>query len=153
MALEENNTLEAYISFLPNKGRELIYTSREQDSEPLSILTSIHWVSHHPEVDIKLSVLIIKELNKLIDKLGRSQNSKFPIKSIAALSLTPDKCFAECFNKWEDYWYIRRTIPYLELLLGRPMYLLPNPNESFSLGKRLRNEAKLRKRDKNNGDK
>ena len=38
MALEENNTLEAYISFLPNKGRELIYTSREQDSEPLSIL-------------------------------------------------------------------------------------------------------------------
>ena len=33
------------------------------------------------------------------------------------------------------------------------MYLLPNPNEKVSLGERLRNEATLRKRTKNNGNK
>ncbi len=150
VTLEVNKTLEAYISFLPSKGRELIHTSREEDSDSMAVLIAIHWVCHHPEVDDKLSVLIVKELNNIIDKLESSTDS---IKSVASLSLTPDKCFAECFNKWEDYWYIRKTLPYLELLIGRPMYLLPNPNEKVSLGERLRNEATLRKRTKNNGNK
>ena len=153
VALEVNKTLEAYISFLPPRGQELILTSREEDSDPISVLIAIHWVCHHPEVDDKLSVLIVKELNSIIDKLGNSTDSNFSIKSVASLSLTPDKCFTECFNKWEDYWYIRKALPFLESLIGRPMYLLPNPNETFSLGKRLRNEAALRKREKNNGNK
>ena len=153
VTLAVNKPLEAYISFLPPRGQELILTSREEASDSIAVLIAIHWVCHHPEVDDKLSVLIVKELNSIIDKLGNSTDSKFSIKSIASLSLSPDKCFVECFNKWEDYWYIRKTLPYLELLMGRPMYLLPNPNETFSLSKRLRNEAALRKREKNNGNK
>mgnify|MGYP003634529739 FL=1 len=37
VALEVNKTLEAYISFLPPRGQELILTSREEDSDPISV--------------------------------------------------------------------------------------------------------------------
>ena len=44
--------------------------------------------------------------------------------------------------------YIRSTIPYLELMLHRPMYIRPNPHSNKALPqlwKRLKVDSKARK--------
>ena len=148
MALDDANTLEAYISFLPYQGQEIIAEIRQDAQEPVSIFTTIHWVCHHPDVDPKLAIPIIKEVNAIMKRLKASPHSTFPVHSLAALTLTPDICYVECFNEWQDYNYIRSTIPYLELMLHRPMYIRPNPHSNKALPqlwKRLKVDSKARK--------
>ena len=95
--------LDNYISFLPSEGQEAISIAREECQEPLSILSAIHWVAHHKDVDDKLGRLLVGEINKILDRLGNSNNSSLTVKSAAALTLTPDRCFDICFHNWEDY--------------------------------------------------
>lgn len=153
MALDDANTLEAYISFLPNQGQEIIAEIREDAQEPVSIFTTIHWVCHHPDVDPKLAVLIIEEVHAIMKRLKSSPHSTFPVHSLAALTLTPDTCYVECFNEWQDYNRIRNSIPFLELLAHRPMYIRPNPNDNRvtpELWKRLQTDAKIRNKNDRN---
>ena len=58
--------LDNYISFLPSEGQEAISIAREECQEPLSILSAIHWVAHHKDVDDKLGRLLVGEINKIL---------------------------------------------------------------------------------------
>jgi len=118
--------LDNYISFLPSEGQEAISIAREECQEPLSILSAIHWVAHHKDVDDKLGRLLVGEINKILDRLGNSNNSSLTVKSAAALTLTPDRCFDICFHNWEDYEQIQQSVKTLERFLGRRMYIRPN---------------------------
>ena len=103
--------LTAYLEFLPLEGQDIIAQLRQDAQEPLSIIAGIHWVIHNPDVASNLTCLIAQELNKIITKLNASNYSTMQIKSVAALTLTPDKCYEECFGEWEDYASIQSLIP------------------------------------------
>ena len=118
--------LEDYISFLPSEGQEAISIARDECQEPLSILSAIHWVAHHPEVDNTLGRLLVAEVNRLIDNLNDTNYSTMIVKSAAALTLTPDKCFDVCFHNLEDYTSIQNSVKTLERFLGRRVYIRPN---------------------------
>ena len=125
--------LEDYISFLPPQGQEAIDIAREESQEPLSILSAIHWVAHHNEVEETLGKLIILEVNA---------------KSAAALSLTPDRCYDTCFGDWDDYEEIAKSAKTIERFLGRRIYLRPNKEKwpaKKSLITRLHEDAEYRK--------
>ena len=119
--------LSVYLEFLPLEGQDMIAKLRREFQEPLSILAGIHWVIHNPNVNETLANLIIKELNTIIAKLNTSNYSTMTVKSVASLTLTPDKCYEECFGSWEDYPTIKSLVPLLEIKLGRPMNLRPIP--------------------------
>lgn len=122
------SVLEEYVSYLPIEGQNIISQIRQEAQEPLSILAGIHWVAHHPNVNSKLARLLIMELNKVLVRLSTSNYSTTNIKSVASLTLTPDRCYEECFGNWEDYTHIQSLIPLLEMKAGRPMMLRPKPD-------------------------
>lgn len=140
--------LEDYISFLPPEGQEAIEIAREECQEPLSMLSAIHWVAHHHEVDATLGRLLIQEVNKIIDSLNDTNYSTLTVKSAASLTLTPDKCFDVCFHNWEDYEAIQTSVKTLERFLGRRVHLRPNALKwptKHSLISRLHEDAAKRK--------
>jgi|TARA_R110000824_G_scaffold14552_5_gene61812 hypothetical protein len=121
-----SKSLEDYISFLPREGQYTIDIAREESQEPLSVLSAIHWVAHHEEVEETLGRLLIHEVNAILKRLNNSNNSTLTAKSAASLSLTPDKCLDICFSDWEDYGEIQKATRTLERFLGRKVYLRPN---------------------------
>ena len=140
--------LEDYISFLPSKGHEAIEIAREESQEPLSILSAIHWVAHHNEVEQTLGKLIITEVNKILKRLHTSNHILLTAKSAAALSLTPDRCYEVCFGDWDDYEEIAKSAKTIERFLGRRIYLRPNKEKwpaKKSLITRLHEDAEYRK--------
>ena len=124
-----SKSLEDYISFLPREGQYTIDIAREESQESLSVLSAIHWVAHHEEVEETLGRLLINEINGILKHLSNSNNSTLTAKSAAALSLTPDKCLDICFGDWEDYGEIQKSTRTLERFLGRKVYLRPNPQK------------------------
>ena len=139
-----SSALTQYLEFLPSEAFEIVKRLQLEGQDSLSIFSGIHWVVHHPTVPNKLAVLIVQELNKLIGYLRESPHSTLPIKSVASLTLTPDKCFPECFGMWEDYDQIKSIVPFLELKLGRAMFLRHAPDTNFAkpfLWKRLQQDA------------
>ena len=138
------SALETYVEFLPPEGQSMIQQLRRESQEPLSIVSGIHWIAHHKTVDIKLAKLIIIELNKILTSLNASNYSTGLVKSVAALTLTPDKCYDECFGTWEDYVHIQNLVPLLEMKAGRKILLRPVPNTNIArplLWKRLQGDA------------
>jgi len=138
------SALETYVEFLPLEGQSMIQQLRHESQEPLSIVSGIHWIAHHKTVDIKLAKLIIIELNKILTSLNASNYSTGLVKSVAALTLTPDKCYDECFGTWEDYVHIQNLVPLLEMKAGRKILLRPVPNTNIArplLWKRLQGDA------------
>lgn len=121
-----SDKLEAYLSFLTPDNQILVEDVRKGASEPFTILSIIHWVSHTESVPEKLSMLMVKECQDMLDKL---KPNKELITSMASLTLRPDKCRAECFGDWADYDRIVTKVPYLESMLGKPMPVLPKPTE------------------------
>ena len=85
-----SKSLEDYISFLPREGQYTIDIAREESQEPLSVLSAIHWVAHHEEVEDTLGRRLIHEVNAILKRLNNSNNSTLTAKSAASLSLTPD---------------------------------------------------------------
>ena len=142
------SSLGKYLEFLPEDGVKVIDQLRHEAQEPVSILSGIHWVAHHPDVPPKLTVLIVGELNKILRKLSTSNYSTVQFKSVASLTLTPDKCYDECFGDWEDYSQIRAMVPLLEMKLGRQVVLRHKPNTNIyraTLWKRLQGDSFYRK--------
>ena len=140
--------LEGYVAFLPVEGQSMIAQLRHEAQEPLSILAGIHWVAHHPHVEGKLARLLILELNKILIRLNASNYTTINVKSVAALTLTPDKCYEECFGDWEDYSHIKSLIPILEMKAGRPMMLRPLPTMNIfrpTLWQKLQRDSFTRK--------
>ena len=125
------SVLEKYIDFLPGDGRRVIQQFRQELQEPLSIISGIHWVVHHKEVPPSLAKLIIVELNRILINLNASNYSTCTIKTVAALTLAPDRCYEECFGEWEDYTQIKNLIPILEMKTGRPINLRPLPETNI----------------------
>ena len=142
------SSLDEYVSFLPVEGQSIISQIRDDAQESLTILAGIHWVSHHPDVPSKLARLIVTELNKILCKLSASNYSISEVKSVASLTLTPDRCYEECFGDWADYNHIQSLIPLLEMKAGRPMMLRPKPDMALfrpSLWKKLQSDSIYRK--------
>tara|TARA_R110000824_G_scaffold74443_6_gene189261 strand:- start:8210 stop:8683 length:474 start_codon:yes stop_codon:yes gene_type:complete len=142
------SALEKYIDFLPEEGQKAIQQFRQELQEPLSIVSGIHWVSHHKEVPPKLAKLIIVELNKILLNLNASNYSTCTVKTVAALTLAPDRCYEECFGAWEDYAQIQGLVPILEMKSGRPINLRPLPEANISrplLWRQLQGDAFRRK--------
>ena len=136
------------MTFLPVEGQSIISRLRQDAHEPLSILAGIHWIAHHPDVHARLSKLIVVELNRILANLNSSNYSTVQIKSMAALTLTPDKCYEECFGNWEDYSYIQSLVPLLEMKSGRPIMLRPKPETHIftpTLWQRLQGDSFYRK--------
>lgn len=141
-------SLGMYLEFLPEEGARVIAQLRHEAQEPVSILSGIHWVAHHPDVPSKLARLIIVELNKVLNKLSSSNYSTLPFKTMAALTLAPDKCYEECFGDWEDYHQIEAMIPLLEMKMGRRIMIRPHPETNLYrpiLWKRLQSDSFRRK--------
>ena len=138
------SSLSKYLEFLPEEGARVIAQLRHEAHEPISIISGIHWVVHHPNVPSTLTRLIAVELNKLLIKLAASNYSTLQFKTIAALTLTPDKCHEECFGNWEDYHQIKAMLPILEMKMGRQIMLRPKPNTNLyapTLWKRLQGDS------------
>ena len=139
------SSLDDYLKFLPLEGQTVIQQLRHDAHESISILSGIHWVAHHPNVNPKLAKLIVKELNKVLTSLLTSNYASMShVKSVASLTLTPDKCYDECFGDWEDYAQIKNMIPLLEIKLGRPVILRPKPDTNIyrpMLWQRLQRDA------------
>ena len=114
----EMDYLSAYLSFLPSEGQYIIEKIQRDSREPISILSGIHWVLHYYDVDPKLAKLIIAELNRIIECLGNSEYSLMNVTSVASLTLSPDKCYDECFGTWEDYQQIKSLTPIFEAAMG-----------------------------------
>ena len=146
-----SSLLTQYIEFLPNDANAIVERLRDESQDPISMLAGLHWVVHHPTVPDRLAVLIIQEMNKIIGYLGSSPYSTLPIKSVASLTITPDKCFKECFGTWEDYDQIQGIVPFLEMKLGRPMFIRHHPNANIVrpfLWKRLQRDSVARRVEK-----
>ena len=140
--------LSKYLEFLPDEGTRVIAQLRQEAHEPISILAGIHWVAHHPDVPSKLTRLIVGELNKILEKLTTSNYSTLHFKTVASLTLTPDKCYDECFGNWEDYNQILAMVPLLEIKMGRQIIVRPKPNTNLykpTLWKRLQADSFRRK--------
>jgi hypothetical protein len=140
--------LEDYVTFLPMESQNFIAQIRQEAQEPLTILAGIHWVAHNFDINAKLAKLLIMELNKILINLNMSNYATINIKSVAALSLTPDRCYDECFGNWEDYSHIQSLIPLLEIKAGRPMMLRPQPNTNIfkpTLWQKLQRDSFLKK--------
>ena len=120
-----SDKLEAYLSFLEPKSQVMVEDVRSGAAESFTILSILHWVAHQPSVTDKLSSLIVKELQAI---LNRFQPNREGISSMASLTLRPDKCRAECFGDWEDYDRIMTKVPYLEAMLGKRMPVIPKPD-------------------------
>jgi|LULM01.1.fsa_nt_gb hypothetical protein len=150
--------LAKYLDFLPADAQIAIERIRKESREPISIVSGIHWAIHHFDVEEKLGTLIVIELNKILHSLHLSPHSLVLINSVAALTLTPDACYDECFGDWTDYPVIKTMVPVMEIKLGRPMFLRQPPHLNVvkpKLWKRLQQDSyyqKLRK-NKSNGNK
>jgi hypothetical protein len=119
-----SDKLESYISFLVPENQIVIEEARFGASEPFTILSIIHWAAHHSSVSEKLSKLIVKEGQDILDRF-RPNNEH--ITSMASLTLRPDKCRLECFDDWSDYARIEIKLPYLEGMLGKKMKVMLKP--------------------------
>ena len=117
-----SDKLEAYLSFLEPASQAVIDDVRMGAVAPYTVLSILHWVAHQPSVTDKLSMLIVKELQ---DILNRFQPNREGISSMASLTMRPDKCKAECFGSWEDYDRILTKVPYLEAVLGKRISVIP----------------------------
>ena len=117
-----SDKLEAYLSFLEPDSQALVEDVRTGATEPFTVLSILHWVAHQPSVTDKLSMLIVKELQ---DILNQFQPNREGITSMASLTMRPDKCRAECFGAWEDYDRIITKVPYLEAMLGKSISVIP----------------------------
>lgn len=155
MNIRMSSLLTKYLEFLPAEASAVVERIRDEGQDPISILAGIHWISHHPSVPSRLALLIIQEMNKIIGYLGSSPYSTLPIKSVASLTVTPDKCFKECFGDWEDYAQIQSVVPFLEMKLGRPMFIRHAPNTNLIkpfLWKRLQRDSVQRRVEKKMAD-
>jgi hypothetical protein len=119
-----SNKLESYISFLSSKHQALIDDVRAGANEPFTVLSIIHWIGHSGEVSEKLSTLIVKECQDILDKF---QPNSEGISSMASLTLRPDRCRPACFGTWADYERIQVKLPSLELMVGKKMAILAKP--------------------------
>ena len=151
----EMDYLSAYLSFLPSEGQYIIEKIQRYSCEPISILSGIHWVLHYYDVEPKLAKLIIAELNRIIECLGNSEYSLMNVTSVASLTLSPDKCYDECFGTWEDYQQIKSLTPIFEAAMGRPVVLRYPPQAHLTkpaLWKKLHQDARLNRVNKNKAD-
>lgn len=119
--------LESYISFLSPKHQAIIDDVRIGTNEPFTVLSIIHWISHAEEVPEKLSILIVKECQDILDKFKPNEEG---IASMASLTLRPDKCRTACFDDWTDYERIQMKLPTLELVVGKRMTIVAKPCEN-----------------------
>ena len=90
----------------------------------ITILSIIHWIGHSEELTEKLSQLIVKECQDILDKFKPNHEG---ISSMASLTLRPDRCRPECFGDWADYERIQIKLPTLELMVGRKMAIIAKP--------------------------
>ena len=114
------NHLARYLEFLPDEQQIIIERIRKESRDPVSIISGIHWVPH--------SIIMIN--------------------SVAALTLSPDRCYDECFADWSDYSKIKSMTPLMELKLGRPIFLRRPPSANIvrpKLWKRLQEDAYYKK--------
>jgi len=119
-----SDKLESYISFLSSKNQTFIEDVRHGANEPFTILSIIHWIGHSEELTEKLSQLIVKECQDILDKFKPNHEG---ISSMASLTLRPDRCRPECFGDWADYERIQIKLPTLELMVGRKMAIIAKP--------------------------
>jgi hypothetical protein len=125
-----SNKLESYISFLSSKHQALIDDVRAGANEPFTVLSIIHWIGHSSDLSEKLSTLIVKECQDILDKF---QPNSEGISSMASLTMRPDRCRPACFGTWADYERIQVKLPSLELLVGKKMAILAKPYEENML--------------------
>lgn len=122
-----SDKLEAYVSFLTPKLAGMVEDVRIGATEPFTILSIIHWVAHQPDVTDKLSALIVKECQDILNKFAPNREL---ITSMASLTLRPDVCRKECFYDWQDYDRIASKVPYLEMMLGKRLPLIAKPDKN-----------------------
>ena len=142
------NHLARYLEFLPDEQQIIIERIRKESRDPVSIISGIHWVLHYHLVEEKLGILIVQELNRILHSLQLSPHSIIMINSVAALTLSPDRCYDECFADWSDYSKIKSMTPLMELKLGRPIFLRRPPSANIvrpKLWKRLQEDAYYKK--------
>ena len=125
-----SDKLEAYISFLSSKHQAFIDDVRMGANEPFTILSIIHWIGHAEEIPEKLSILIVKECQDILDKFKPNNEG---ITSMASLTLRPDRCRPACFGDWTDYERIQMKLPTLELMVGKRMAIIAKPYENTML--------------------
>ena len=125
-----SDKLEAYISFLSSKHQAFIDDVRIGANEPFTILSIIHWIGHAEEIPEKLSILIVKECQDILDKFKPNNEG---ITSMASLTLRPDRCRPACFGDWTDYERIQMKLPTLELMVGKRMAIIAKPFENTML--------------------
>ena len=125
-----SDKLEAYISFLSSKHQAFIDDVRMGANEPFTILSIIHWIGHAEEIPEKLSILIVKECQDILDKFKPNNEG---ITSMASLTLRPDRCRPACFGDWTDYERIQMKLPTLELMVGKRMAIIAKPFENTML--------------------
>ena len=125
-----SDKLEAYISFLSSKHQGCIGDVRMGANEPFTILSIIHWIGHAEEIPEKLSILIVKECQDILDKFKPNNEG---ITSMASLTLRPDRCRPACFGDWTDYERIQMKLPTLELMVGKRMAIIAKPYENIML--------------------
>ena len=125
-----SDKLEAYISFLSSKHQAFIDDVRMGANEPFTILSIIHWIGHAEEIPEKLSILIVKECQDILDKFKPNNEG---ITSMASLTLRPDRCRPACFGDWTDYERIQMKLPTLELMVGKRMAIIAKPYENIML--------------------